>query len=51
MSCQNCLCLTCANNGESLSTKPGKPGKDTAPEGDEKPEGDAPEEETGEEDE
>lgn len=35
----------------SLSTKPGKPGKDTAPEGDEKPEGDAPEEETGEEDE
>lgn len=24
MSCQNCLCLTCANNGESLSTKPGE---------------------------
>ncbi|MFQ9491184.1 MAG: phage portal protein [Bilophila wadsworthia] len=35
----------------SLSTKPGKPGKDTAPEGDEKPGSEAPEEETGEEDE
>ena len=35
----------------SLSTKLGKAGKDTAPEGDEKPEGEAPEEGTGEEDE
>lgn len=24
MSCQNCLCLTCANNGESLNTRPGE---------------------------
>ena len=36
---------------QSLSTKPGKPGKDAAPEGDEKPGSEAPEEETGEEDE